>query len=80
MEGFNRTSKAEGKAVAQAHLDPLQAIKGVVSDIGMHEFLQADLSTVHVATVRHRPGPKAHHVIDIVDPDRGMSAALVGHG
>ena len=43
LEGFNRTSKAEGKAVAQAHLDPLQAMKGVVSDIGMHEFLQADL-------------------------------------
>jgi len=76
LGGLSPTSRAEGKVLEQACPGSLQAIKEVVSDKSMQEFLQADLSTVHVATVWHRPRPKAHRVIDIIDPDmaKGMSA------
>lgn len=76
LEGISRTSRAEGKVLEQACPGSLQAIREVVSDKSMQEFLQADLSTVHVATVWHRPRPKAHRVLDIIDPDmaKGMSA------
>ena len=56
------TGKLRGKVINQAYQDPLQAIKGVMTDL--RSFLESDLRTIRAFGIG-----KARAPIEIIDPD-----------